>query len=195
MRAGISGIARAWHRRGAASRARNARSARARDSGGGECLRRRRWRCGAERLRAASSVIGTDLAIDVDGERLLQHAGGAANALIDGGIEVHERERRWKIGATRGAPVAREIDVADEAIGDGAQFGFQRGEVFGRDGDAALARVVGERDALVGGAAGIEGIIAPAAFQRRGRGRGLDRRFRDRSRHLRLRAPTACGCR
>ena len=32
------------------------------------------------------------------------------------------------------------------------------------DGGALLARVVGERDALVGGAAGIEGVVAPAAL-------------------------------
>ena len=44
------------------------------------------------------------------------------------------------------------------------QLGFEGGEVVGGELDALVAGVDGERDAEVGGAAGIVGIVVVAAF-------------------------------
>ena len=46
--------------------------------------------CGGER-------VGADLAVDGDAAGVLQHAGGTADAVVDAGVEVHERESRRQI--------------------------------------------------------------------------------------------------
>ena len=105
-----------------------------------------------------------DIAVDVDVKSFLEEARGCGDAVVDGGIEVHECERSAERGAVRGVPVAADVDVADERIGDRLQGRLQRGEVFRSDVDAAFARVDGECDALVGRSAGIVRIVGPAAF-------------------------------
>ena len=113
--------------------------------------------CGGERQRA-------DLAVDGDRERLLQHARGAGDTVVDGGVEVHEGKRGRQVGAASRTPVAGEIDVAHERIGDGAQLGLELWMGLRGESVAFRPRVVAERDALIGGPAGIERIIAPAAL-------------------------------
>ncbi len=74
---------------------------------------RRRWRAHppaahAERRR----VFRADLPVHTSAHRLLQKADGRAGAVIDGGIEMHESQRRRQLRTTGGFPVVGEIDVA-----------------------------------------------------------------------------------
>ena len=114
----------------------------------------------AERDRA-------DLSVGLDAERFLEKTRGRADAVIDAGIEVHERERWPQCRAARRLPVAALVDVADKVVGDRAEGRFQIGESLARHVDAALAGVDGKRDALVGRAAWIVRIVRPAAFHRK----------------------------
>jgi hypothetical protein len=64
-----------------------------------------------------------------------------------------------KSGAGGRQPVAVAIDAADGGRRDVSQLGLEGGEIAGGDLDAAVAGVFGERDALVGRAAGIVGVV------------------------------------
>ena len=123
-------------------------------------------RDGLAERRLASGGEGDrpDLTIDIDVEDFLEEARRRGDAVIDGRVEVHERERRTQRGAVGGLPVASHVDVSNERVGDRLQSRFQRGEVFRGDVDPAFAREDGEGDALVGRAAGIVRVIGPTAL-------------------------------
>jgi len=117
-------------------------------------------------------VSGANLTVEVGADALLQHAGGAGDALVDGGVEVEEGQGRWQLGAGCRQPVTIMIDAADGGRGDALQVSLEGREVVDSDLDTAVARVLGEGDPLVGGAAGIVGVVVVAAFHFQNVGEG-----------------------
>jgi hypothetical protein len=64
-----------------------------------------------------------DLAVGIGADGLLQHARGASDALVDGGIEMEERECGRQLGARGGLPVVLVV-VAPHRVARDRWLGF-----------------------------------------------------------------------
>ena len=124
---------------------------------------------GGERLLQRQSVrsrqrFRTNLAVDVNIERLLQEETCATDAMIDGGIEVHQRKAGGQFSADAREPIALEIDAACGCGGEMAQLGREHRRRMRVQGAAKVRRVNAKRNTEIGRAAGVVGIVGPPAL-------------------------------
>ena len=83
------------------------------------------------RCAGGGKGVRADIAVDVDVKSFLEEARGCGDAVVDGGIEVHECERSAERGAVRGVPVAADVDVADERMGIDCRAAFSAANFSG----------------------------------------------------------------
>ena len=86
---------------------------------------------------------------------------------VDGGVEVGGGEGPGELVALGGSPVHRLVDGLDLGVGDALDGGFGLAVL------EAVGVVGGLGDALVGGAAGVAGVVDVAALPLQGETQGL----------------------